>query len=69
MQKPQIHLLLIKSKREIYNRLAGTFLNQGRTVFGEVVSGLEVTNKIACVPKDASDKPLRNMSMKIRLLN
>ena len=57
-------------EREIYSCIGGTpFLDQSNMVFGGVVSGLEVTDKIACVPKDASDKPSRNMSMKIRLLN
>ena len=59
-----------KAQREIYNRIGGTpFLDQGYTVFGEVISGLDVIDKIANLPKDASDRPLQNVRMKIRLLN
>lgn len=59
-----------KTQKEIYSRIGGTpFLDQSYTVFGEVVSGLDVIDKIAKVAKDASDRPLQNVQMKIRLLN
>lgn len=59
-----------KAQREIYNRIGGTpFLDQNYTVFGEVISGLDVIDKIAQVPRDASDRPLQNVRMKIRMLN
>jgi cyclophilin family peptidyl-prolyl cis-trans isomerase len=58
------------AQREIYNRIGGTpFLDQSYTVFGEVVSGLDVIDKIAKAPKDATDRPLQNIRFKIRLLN
>jgi peptidyl-prolyl cis-trans isomerase B (cyclophilin B) len=57
-------------QKEVYNRIGGTpFLDQGYTVFGEVISGLDVIDKIAKAPKDQSDRPLQNIRMKIRLLN
>ncbi len=59
-----------KTQKEIYSRIGGTpFLDQSYTVFGEVISGLDVIDKIAKAPKDASDRPLQNVRMKIRLLN
>jgi len=59
-----------KTQKEIYNRLGGTpFLDQGYTVFGEVISGLDVIDKIARLPKDANDRPTQDVRMKIRLLN
>lgn len=58
------------SQREVYSRIGGTpFLDQSYTVFGEVVSGLDVIDKIAKAPKDATDRPIQNIRMKIRLLN
>lgn len=58
------------TQREVYNRIGGTpFLDQGYTVFGEVISGLDVIDKIAKAPKDAANRPLQNIQMKIRLLN
>ena len=57
-------------QKEVYSRIGGTpFLDQGYTVFGEVVSGLDVIDKIARAPKDQSDRPLQNIRMKITLLN
>lgn len=59
-----------KMQKEIYSRIGGTpFLDQGYTVFGEVISGLDVIDKIAGLPKDASDKPLQDIRMKIRMIN
>jgi peptidyl-prolyl cis-trans isomerase B (cyclophilin B) len=58
------------NQKEVYSRIGGTpFLDQGYTVFGEVISGLDVIDKIARAPKDQSDRPLQNVRMKIRLVN
>ncbi|HEX8277852.1 MAG TPA: peptidylprolyl isomerase, partial [Segetibacter sp.] len=58
------------TQKEIYKRVGGTpFLDQAYTVFGEVISGLDVIDKITKAPKDESDRPLQNIRMKIRLLN
>jgi peptidyl-prolyl cis-trans isomerase B (cyclophilin B) len=58
------------AQKEIYTRLGGTpFLDQNYTVFGEVISGLDVIDQIAKVAKGAGDRPLQNVRMKIRLLN
>ncbi len=51
-------------KRAIYKTLGGTpFLDMNYTVFGEVESGLGVIDKIASVPKDATDRPLGDIHM------
>jgi peptidyl-prolyl cis-trans isomerase B (cyclophilin B) len=34
-----------------------------------VISGLEVIDKIAALPKGAGDRPMQNSRMKIRMLN
>ncbi|MBA4138952.1 MAG: peptidylprolyl isomerase [Segetibacter sp.] len=64
------HFRWTDTQREVYNRMGGTpFLDQGYTVFGEVISGLNVIDEIAKAPKDAANRPLQNIRMKIRLLN
>jgi cyclophilin family peptidyl-prolyl cis-trans isomerase len=58
------------AQKEIYKRIGGTpFLDQNYTVFGEVVSGLDVMDKIAAAPTQPGDRPIKNIRMKIRLLN
>lgn len=57
-------------QKEIYQRIGGTpFLDQNYTVFGEVISGLNVLDKIAAVQTKPGDRPAKNVMMKIRLLN
>jgi cyclophilin family peptidyl-prolyl cis-trans isomerase len=38
------------------------------TVFGEVVSGMDVAEKIAVVPKNSKDRPLVGVPMKVEML-
>ncbi len=60
----------IKQQREIYQRIGGTaMLDQNYTVFGEVISGLNVIDKIAEVQTKPGDRPAIDVIMKIRLLN
>jgi cyclophilin family peptidyl-prolyl cis-trans isomerase len=56
--------------RKTYRTIGGTpFLDQNYTVFGEVIKGLEVIDKIAAVAKDENDRPVKNIRMKMRMLN
>ncbi len=56
------------AQREAYKQLGGVpFLDQGYTVFGRVIKGLDVIDKIAKVQKDGRDRPVDDVSMKIRL--
>ena len=58
------------AQKEIYSRLGGTpGLDQGYTVFGEVISGLDIIDQIAGVQKNASDRPVKNVMMKMKMLN
>jgi len=56
------------TQREVYKTKGGTpMLDQNYTVFGEVVEGMEVIDKIAAV-KTASDRPLSDVRMKIKMI-
>jgi cyclophilin family peptidyl-prolyl cis-trans isomerase len=37
-------------------------------VFGEISEGLEVIDKIAAVQKDASDRPVQDVKMTIKIV-
>jgi peptidyl-prolyl cis-trans isomerase B (cyclophilin B) len=59
-----------KEQRKIYETIGGTpFLDQNYTVFGEVIKGLDVIDKIAAVQCNANDRPLKDVRMKIKMLN
>lgn len=58
-----------KEERETYTTLGGApHLDGGYTVFGELLSGFDVLNKIASVKTDAHDKPLVPVTMTISIL-
>lgn len=55
---------------QIYTTLGGTpHLDGSYTVFGEVVIGLEVLEKIATVKTDTYDRPLEDVNYSISLIN
>ena len=45
-----------------------SFLNRKYTVFGEVVSGMEVADEIVSQERDARDNPMERIEMKIRVI-
>lgn len=44
------------------------FLDMNYTVFGEVVSGLEVIDKIAAQARDNGDRPFKDIRMHIKIV-
>lgn len=49
-------------QRDVYTTLGGTpFLDGEYTVFGEVIEGMEVVDKIAAVKCDKNDRPLEDV--------
>ncbi len=56
-------------QRQAYTTIGGTpHLDAGYTVFGEVVQGLDVVDKIASVQTAPGDRPVQDVAMKIELL-
>lgn len=56
-------------QRTIYTTLGGTpFLDGDYTVFGEVIEGLDVIDKIAAVQTGAGDKPVKDLKMTMKVL-
>lgn len=58
-------------QRAVYKTIGGVpRLDQTYTVFGEVIEGLDVIDKIAAVQTDSSDKPVNDIKIiKIRIIN
>ena len=56
-------------QRQIYKTIGGTpHLDQGYTVFGEVIEGLDVIDKIAAVQTASADRPVKDLRMKITIV-
>jgi cyclophilin family peptidyl-prolyl cis-trans isomerase len=45
-----------------------SFLNGGYTVFGEVIAGMDVADKIVAVPRDGRDNPNDPVTMKVTVM-
>ena len=59
-----------KEQRTTYKNIGGApFLDNEYTVFGQVISGLEVIDKIVAVKKDGRDRPEKDITMKIRMIH
>lgn len=56
-------------EREVYKTIGGTpHLDGGYTVFGEVLDGFDVIDKIAAVKTGRGNRPLEEVTMKIEIL-
>ncbi len=58
------------SQREMYKTVGGTpHLDGNYTVFGEVLEGMDIVDKIAAQPRDRKDRPNKDIPMtKVRLM-
>jgi cyclophilin family peptidyl-prolyl cis-trans isomerase len=55
-----------EAQKTIYQTLGGTpHLDGGYTVFGQVIDGLAVIDSIAARPRDARDRPLKDVPMQV----
>jgi cyclophilin family peptidyl-prolyl cis-trans isomerase len=61
---------LSKPRRDVYKSIGGTpFLDGSYTVFGEVITGMDVVDAIASSTTDINDKPLKDIRiLKVRIL-
>ncbi|MEQ8706938.1 MAG: peptidylprolyl isomerase [Phaeodactylibacter sp.] len=56
-------------QKEAYLERGGTpFLDRDYTVFGQVVEGFDVLDKLAAVPTNPGDRPKEDLKMKVRLI-
>ncbi len=55
-------------ERRLYEKLGGAPQLQGLcTVFGEVISGMDVVDKIAALPRDANERPLEDVRIWLKI--
>jgi peptidyl-prolyl cis-trans isomerase B (cyclophilin B) len=57
-------------QKALYSSLGGTpFLDGDYTVFGEIISGMDVIDKIAAVATNPANRPLENVKMTVKLVD
>jgi len=65
----QSHHLIPWEQKEVYMKIGGTpHLDGAYTVFGEVISGLNVIDSIAALPGDRMNRPLKDVKMTVSLI-
>jgi peptidylprolyl isomerase len=63
------HFTYTPEQRKTYATIGGAaHLDMNYTVFGEVIEGLEVIDKIATVKTDKNDRPKQNIRMKVSII-
>ena len=53
----------------VQNKNGTHFLDKSYTVFGKVLSGMEVVDKISIQAKDSRDRPIENISMQVKVIS
>lgn len=70
LEKNRLGRKIPTDQREIYKNEGGTpQLDQSYTVFGQVIKGLDVIDKIAALKTDQNDRPLTDVPMRIKVMH
>ncbi|KOH43286.1 peptidylprolyl isomerase [Sunxiuqinia dokdonensis] len=63
-------LKISDERREVYTTVGGyPSLDNEYTIFGEVIEGLDVLDKLAAVETDQFNRPVNDIKMKVKVLD
>ncbi len=69
MMEQRLNVKYTPEQREVYKAVGGApFLDNNYTIFGEVIEGLEVIDKLAEVQTAPGDRPVKDVKMTIKVL-
>jgi peptidyl-prolyl cis-trans isomerase B (cyclophilin B) len=69
MEQRSMHIPFTEEQRYIYKTVGGApHLDYTYTVFGEVIEGFDVIDKIAAEPRDKRDRPITDISMNVEII-
>lgn len=69
VKRKQGRVTYTEEQYKVYETIGGTpQLDMDYTVFGEVIEGLDVLDKIAAVAKDRSDRPIEDVKMTVKII-
>ena len=69
LEKTRLHFAIPEWQREVYKTIGGVpHLDRNYTVFGEIVSGINMVDSIAKVSTDKNNRPKAGVKMKVTLL-
>lgn len=69
IEKNRLKFKIPAAQREVYKTLGGApHLDRNYTVYGEIVKGIEMVDKIAVVETDGNNRPLNDVKMTITVL-
>ncbi len=70
MESREMHIKFTDEQRKIYKSSGGTpHLDYSYTVFGEVVEGLDIIDKISAVPTDENNRPLHDIKIEVKIID
>ncbi len=70
LEAQDMHIPFSDEQIKAYSTLGGTpHLDYAYTVFGEVVEGLDVVDKIAAVQTDGSDRPVEDIKFTMKIID
>jgi peptidylprolyl isomerase len=58
-----------EEQKKVYKQIGGVpHLDGAYTIYGEVIEGLDVVEKISLLPTDANNRPLQDLKMQIKII-